>query len=113
MLESGDSPAKIVEDRGLKQTSDTGAIEKVIADVLAANAEKVEQYRGGKEARFGFFVGQTMKAMGGKANPKVVNELRSEEHTSELQSLMPSSYAVLCLKKKRRYRLSTIHIMNV
>src|SRR3546814_16387946 len=75
MLESGDSPAKIVEDKGLKQTSDTGAIEKVIADVLAANAEKVEQYRGGKEALFGFFVGQTMKAMGGKATPKVVNEL--------------------------------------
>src|SRR3546814_7209600 len=62
MLESGDSPAKIVEDKGLKQTSDTGAIEKVIADVLAANAEKVEQYRGGKEALFGFFVGQDRKS---------------------------------------------------
>jgi aspartyl-tRNA(Asn)/glutamyl-tRNA(Gln) amidotransferase subunit B len=43
--------------------------------VIAANADKVEQYRGGKEALFGFFVGQTMKAMGGKANPKVVNEV--------------------------------------
>ena len=75
MLETGDDPAKIVEEKGLKQTSDTGAIEGVIAGILAANADKVEQYRGGKEALFGFFVGQTMKAMAGKANPQVVNEL--------------------------------------
>jgi aspartyl-tRNA(Asn)/glutamyl-tRNA(Gln) amidotransferase subunit B len=75
MLETGDDAAKIVDERGLKQTSDTGAIEAVIADILAANAEKVEQYKGGKEALFGFFVGQTMKAMQGKANPGVVNEL--------------------------------------
>jgi len=75
MLETGDAPAKIVEERGLKQTSDTGAIEEVIAGVLAANPNQLEQYRGGKEALFGFFVGQTMKAMGGKANPAVVNEL--------------------------------------
>ena len=58
-----------------KQTSDTGEIEKVIAEVLEANADKVEEYRGGKDKLFGFFVGQTMKAMAGKANPKVVNEL--------------------------------------
>jgi len=75
MLETGDAPGKIVEDRGLKQTSDTGAIEEVIAGVLAANPNQLEQYRGGKEALFGFFVGQTMKAMAGKANPAVVNEL--------------------------------------
>ncbi len=75
MLETGDTPGKIVEDRGLKQTSDTGAIEKVIADVMAANPNQLAQYRGGKEALFGFFVGQTMKAMAGKANPAVVNEL--------------------------------------
>lgn len=75
MLETGDSAPKIVEDRGLKQTSDTGAIEAVIAEVLAKNLGQLEQYRGGKEALFGFFVGQTMKAMGGKANPAVVNEL--------------------------------------
>ena len=75
MLETGDSAGKIVEDRGMKQTSDTGAIEAVVATVLASNADKVEQYRGGKEALFGFFVGQTMKAMQGKANPQVVNEL--------------------------------------
>ncbi|QLC21266.1 Asp-tRNA(Asn)/Glu-tRNA(Gln) amidotransferase subunit GatB [Parasphingopyxis sp. CP4] len=58
-----------------KQTSDTGEIEKVIAEILEANADKVEEYRGGKDKLFGFFVGQTMKAMAGKANPKVVNEL--------------------------------------
>lgn len=75
MLETGQDPAKIVEERGLKQTSDTGAIEAVIAKVLADNPGQLEQYRGGKEALFGFFVGQTMKAMAGKANPKVVNEL--------------------------------------
>ncbi len=75
MLETGQGATAIVEQRGLKQTSDTGAIEGVIAEVLAANADKVAQYRGGKEALFGFFVGQTMKAMGGKANPRLVNDL--------------------------------------
>ncbi|TCP37228.1 Asp-tRNA(Asn)/Glu-tRNA(Gln) amidotransferase subunit GatB [Sphingomonas sp. BK235] len=75
MLETGDAPGKIVEERGLKQTSDTGAIEAVIAEVLAKNPGQLEQYRGGKVALFGFFVGQTMKAMGGKANPQVVNDL--------------------------------------
>ncbi|MDB5696137.1 MAG: gatB [Sphingomonas bacterium] len=75
MLDTGQDPAAIVEERGLKQTSDTGAIEAVIADVLAKNQGQLEQYRGGKEALFGFFVGQTMKAMAGKANPGVVNAL--------------------------------------
>lgn len=75
MLETGDAPGKIVEERGMKQTSDTGAIEAVISQVIASNPKQLEQYRGGKEALFGFFVGQTMKAMGGKANPAVVNEL--------------------------------------
>jgi aspartyl-tRNA(Asn)/glutamyl-tRNA(Gln) amidotransferase subunit B len=75
MLETGQDPGAIVEERGLKQTSDTGAIEKVIADVLEANQDKVAEYRGGKDKLFGFFVGQTMKAMQGKGNPQVVNEL--------------------------------------
>lgn len=74
-LNPGDDPARIVEEKGLKQTSDTGAIEAAIAEILSANADKVDQYKDGKEALFGFFVGQTMKAMAGKANPKVVNEL--------------------------------------
>ena len=75
MLETGDDAGKIVEERGLKQTSDTGAIEAEIAKVMDANADKVAEYRGGKDKLFGFFVGQTMKAMAGKANPAVVNEL--------------------------------------
>jgi len=79
MLETGEGPAEIVEKRGLKQTSDTGAIDAEIDKVLAANADKVAEYKGGKEQLFGFFVGQTMKAMQGKANPKLVNErLRSK-----------------------------------
>ena len=75
MLETGDGAAAIVEREGLKQESDTGAIEAAVDAVLAANADKVAEYRGGKEALFGFFVGQTMKAMAGKGNPKLVNEV--------------------------------------
>jgi aspartyl-tRNA(Asn)/glutamyl-tRNA(Gln) amidotransferase subunit B len=74
MLETGEGAAAIVESRGLKQTSDTGAIDAAIDQILAANADKVEQYKGGKQQLFGFFVGQAMKAMQGKANPQVVNE---------------------------------------
>jgi len=75
MLETSDGAEAIVEREGLKQTSDTGAIEAVVAKVLADNADKVDQYKAGKEALFGFFVGQTMKAMQGKANPQLVNQL--------------------------------------
>ena len=75
MLETGQDPGRIVEERGLKQTSDSGAIEEAIAGVLAANADKVAEYRSGKDKLFGFFVGQTMRAMAGKGNPQVVNEL--------------------------------------
>jgi aspartyl-tRNA(Asn)/glutamyl-tRNA(Gln) amidotransferase subunit B len=75
MLETGQSAAAIVEEKGLKQTSDTGAIEAVIAEILSQNPGQLEQYRSGKEQLFGFFVGQTMKAMQGKANPGVVNDL--------------------------------------
>ena len=75
MLDTGEGAAAIVEREGLKQESDTGAIEVAVDAVLAGNADKVEQYKAGKEALFGFFVGQTMKAMQGKANPQVVNEV--------------------------------------
>ena len=74
MLETGEGAAEIVEKRGLKQTSDTGEIDARIDEILAANAGKVAEYKGGKAPLFGFFVGQVMKAMGGKANPKIVNE---------------------------------------
>ncbi|GGZ06435.1 Asp-tRNA(Asn)/Glu-tRNA(Gln) amidotransferase subunit GatB [Novosphingobium colocasiae] len=75
MLETGDGAAAIVEREGLVQESDTGAIEAKVDEILAANADKVAQYKDGKVALFGFFVGQTMKAMQGKANPQVVNEI--------------------------------------
>ncbi len=75
MIATGDAPTVIVDREGLKQESDSGAIEAAVDTILANNADKVEQYRGGKEALFGFFVGQTMKAMQGKANPQVVNEV--------------------------------------
>jgi aspartyl-tRNA(Asn)/glutamyl-tRNA(Gln) amidotransferase subunit B len=74
MLETDEAPGEIVEKRGLKQTSDTGAIDVEIDKILVANGEKVEQYKAGKQQLFGFFVGQVMKAMQGKANPQVVNE---------------------------------------
>jgi aspartyl-tRNA(Asn)/glutamyl-tRNA(Gln) amidotransferase subunit B len=75
MFATGKEAAAIVEEKGLKQVSDTGAIEKAIDEVLAANADKVAEYRSGKDKLFGFFVGQTMKATGGKANPAVLNEI--------------------------------------
>ena len=75
MLETGEDAFAIVEARGLRQTSDTGAIEAKIAEVLAANPDKLAEYRAGKDKLFGFFVGQTMKAMAGKADPGAVNDL--------------------------------------
>ena len=66
---------QIIEARGLKQVTDTGAIEKLVDEVIAANPDQVAQYRGGKEAVFAFFVGQAMKASKGKANPAQLNEL--------------------------------------
>ena len=79
MLESGDSAGTIVEREGLKQESDSGAIEAAVDKVLADNADKVAEYQGGKQALFGFFVGQTMKAMQGKGNPQVVNEILKQK----------------------------------
>jgi aspartyl-tRNA(Asn)/glutamyl-tRNA(Gln) amidotransferase subunit B len=75
MLKTQETPKAIVEKKGLMQVSDESAIEKVIDEILANNQGQVEQYKSGKQQVFGFFVGQTMKAMKGKANPKVVNEV--------------------------------------
>jgi aspartyl-tRNA(Asn)/glutamyl-tRNA(Gln) amidotransferase subunit B len=75
MIETGEPPGAIVEQRGLRQVTDTGAIEAAVAAVLAANADKVAEYRAGKDKLFGFFVGQTMKAMAGKGNPALVNDV--------------------------------------
>ncbi|GBR56248.1 Asp-tRNA(Asn)/Glu-tRNA(Gln) amidotransferase subunit GatB [Gluconobacter sphaericus] len=74
MVETGDSASAIVERKGLRQVTDTGAIENAIREILAANSDKVEEYKSGKDKLFGFFVGQTMKAMKGKGNPALVNE---------------------------------------
>ncbi len=74
MVETGEDPAGIVEARGLRQVVDTGAIDAAVDGVLAANPDKLAEYRGGKEKLFGFFVGQVMKAMQGKGNPALVNE---------------------------------------
>lgn len=70
-----DTTDEIIEAQGLKQITDTGAIEAIITEIIAANAKQVEQYRGGNEKMFGFFVGQVMKAMQGKANPAEVNKI--------------------------------------
>ncbi|MFN7173329.1 MAG: Asp-tRNA(Asn)/Glu-tRNA(Gln) amidotransferase subunit GatB [Thermaurantiacus tibetensis] len=75
MLETGENPGVIAEARGLKQVTDTAALEAAVAAVLQANADKVAEYRAGKEKLFGFFVGQVMKASGGKASPALVNDL--------------------------------------
>jgi aspartyl-tRNA(Asn)/glutamyl-tRNA(Gln) amidotransferase subunit B len=75
MLETGKRAAVLVDERGLKQVTDSGAIDTAIDAVLAAHADKVAEYRSGKEKLFGFFVGQVMKATQGKANPALLNEL--------------------------------------
>ncbi len=75
VLRTGRAPDEIADAEGLQQQSDTGAIEAAVNDVLAANADKVAQYKGGKDRLFGFFVGQVMKAMKGQGNPAVVNEV--------------------------------------
>ncbi len=75
MLTSADEPKSIIEKKGWLQVSDEGAIEQAINEILAKNPQQVEQYRSGNEKVFGFFVGQVMRAMGGKGNPAVVNQL--------------------------------------
>jgi aspartyl-tRNA(Asn)/glutamyl-tRNA(Gln) amidotransferase subunit B len=78
MLETGEAPGKIVESRGLKQVTDTGAIEKAVDEVIAASPKQVEQVKL-KPSMLGWFVGQVMKATGGKANPAAVNKLLREK----------------------------------
>ena len=75
MWKTGNDADAVIAEKGLTQVTDTGAIEAVIDEILAANPGQVEEYRGGKEKVFGFFVGQVMKASKGKANPAAVNDL--------------------------------------
>ncbi len=74
MVETGELPASIVESKGLRQVTDTGAIDRAVDAVLAANPGKLAEFKAGKDKLFGFFVGQVMKAMAGKGNPALVNE---------------------------------------
>ncbi len=74
----GDADA-VIHERGLKQITDTGALESVIDEIIAANPKQVEQYRAGKDKLIGFFVGQVMKATQGKANPGQVNDLLKQK----------------------------------
>ena len=79
MIETGDEPAKIVEEKGLKQITDSGAIEAAVDAAIAAGEKQVEQYKGGNEKILGWFVGQVMKATGGKANPGTVNKMLKDK----------------------------------
>ncbi|MAO55712.1 MAG: hypothetical protein CMM61_08440 [Rhodospirillaceae bacterium] len=75
MWETSDDPEKIVEDKGLKQITDTGAIEAAVDEIIAANPGQADEVRGGNDKAIGWFVGQVMKATQGKANPQQVNQL--------------------------------------
>ncbi len=75
MFESGDSPSTIMDREGLRQISDSSALEALADQVISANPKQVEQYKSGKTALLGFLVGQVMKASSGQANPAAVNEV--------------------------------------
>lgn len=75
MMATGKDAAIIVDEKGLKQITDSGAIEKIVDEVITENPDNVAAYKGGKDKLFGFFVGQVLKKSGGKANPDMVNEL--------------------------------------
>ena len=79
MVETGKAPGQIVEEKGLVQVSDESAIEAVVDEVLSANPQSVEDYRGGKGKAIGFLVGQVMKATKGKANPGMVNKILKDK----------------------------------
>ena len=79
MVATGADPAAIIEAKGLRQVTDSGAIEAAIEAVLAAQADKVAEYRAGRDKLYGFFVGQVMRATQGKANPTLVNQLLKEK----------------------------------
>jgi aspartyl-tRNA(Asn)/glutamyl-tRNA(Gln) amidotransferase subunit B len=83
MFKTGKGADQVIEEQGLAQVSDAGEIERIVTDVLASNPQQLTAYRDGKEALFGFFVGQVMKVSKGKANPKIVNELLKEKLKAE------------------------------
>jgi aspartyl-tRNA(Asn)/glutamyl-tRNA(Gln) amidotransferase subunit B len=75
MWEGEGSADQIIESKGLKQMTDTGAIEAIVDEIIANNSPQVEQFKSGNEKILGFFVGQAMKVTQGKANPKLLNQL--------------------------------------
>ena len=75
MIETGKEPGKIVEEKGLKQVTDTGEIDKIVDDVISASQKSVDDFKNGNEKAIGFLVGQVMKLSKGKANPQMVNEI--------------------------------------
>ena len=79
MVETGDEPNKIIKEKKLKQQSDPKELEKIVLKVLKDNSDKVLQYKSGKEKLYGFFVGEAMKLSGGKANPKLLNDILKEK----------------------------------
>jgi len=79
MADGNKDPKKIIEEKDLKQQSDPKELEKIILEIISKNKDKVDQYKSGKEKLFGFFVGQVMKISGGKANPKLVNDILKEK----------------------------------
>ncbi|MGI8638838.1 MAG: Asp-tRNA(Asn)/Glu-tRNA(Gln) amidotransferase subunit GatB [Pyrinomonadaceae bacterium] len=79
MFNSGKSADEIIKEKGFEQISDSGAIEKIVDEIIEKNQNQVTAYQNGNDKLFGFFVGQVMKASGGKANPKVVNEILREK----------------------------------
>jgi aspartyl-tRNA(Asn)/glutamyl-tRNA(Gln) amidotransferase subunit B len=83
MYRSGKSPEQIVQEKGLTQVSDEGALAQIIAEVCAKNPAQVAQFKEGKQQVLGFLVGQVMKASGGKANPGKVNELLKKKLAKE------------------------------
>ncbi|MEQ8166817.1 MAG: Asp-tRNA(Asn)/Glu-tRNA(Gln) amidotransferase GatCAB subunit B, partial [Alphaproteobacteria bacterium] len=91
MFETGKGAAAIVDEKGLRQITDTSELEQTIQAILEKESEKLAEYRAGSEKLFGWFVGQVMKATQGKANPKMVNELLKKMHQgSRARGLAPA-----------------------
>ena len=88
MWDDNNDPDAIIEERGLKQVTDSSEIESLVDKILKDNPNQLSQFRSGKEKLFGFFVGQVMKASGGKANPSQVNEILK----SKLNNTKSSGY---------------------
>ena len=78
MFDKDVDPEQYVEEKGLKTVNDEGALRKTVEEVIAANPQSVADYKSGKEKAIGFLVGQTMKAMKGKANPAMINQILKE-----------------------------------